>query len=498
MTFVRSVWWYFSVFLIFVLFFFAFFGGIVRVLGVGGFDQVRVALVSYLAVSVVLSVLFFNWRSSRSPSAILFLLGTLLFVLSSLISDHLYAVSKFWLANLSYFLFALLFVFVFFSSQSPQFRITLAQVVICAVFVFSLVYLSLYVALLVAGGMQSFRGAIIGSGFANINFLGQVATWCIPLLSAAASYEYRYRRQLIRILSFSLMSGLWFIVLSVSIRGTILSIALSSVFLFLVFGGRSRNHVYPALLSFVLAFLLWVAVTQFVIDSKDLISNEFVVDPTGRVMLWREAWGMSFVNFPWGMGGESWILHAPVDGNFISNLSHGHPHNTYFLFAAEYGWVSLLGLALVFLAFALRIRYFKMTVKLSSKADSAKVMLTLGFIYSCVSGLLHAGVSGNLLMPSSAIVGVTCLSSLWALLEAESSGFIVSNNQVRGSNVLVPICMVLMLSTWAILWSRGVYDYWESMKLDGGRYSEGGVTYYPRFWLHGYAADLPASYQSVH
>jgi|GEM_PF-2919530 len=491
----QAVIFFFSCIFLLVVVLSTFLSGMFPLVSFGSFDGGRWLLVLFLSVSTVLSLVRLEFKRP-SRSGLLFLVGVIIFSCSALLSDYLsQSLSKYWFSNFILFFFSLLFVPFFFSSFPFEER---EKVLYCAFYailsgtlIFSALYL--FVFSLSIGNDVNYNNILINSGFVNINFFGQVATWVIPLLSAGMLDERISKSTLAKVLVFFSLSLFWFVIVSVSVKGTLISVVLAFIFMAIYDWHWIRGCARWAALSLIVAVFVWCIVAGLSGHLGGSASRGLVkIDDLGRVMLWQEALVMSFQRFPFGMGGESWVLHDVISQNFYEPLRHGHPHNMYLLFAAEYGWMAVVGLCLVFFGIFKRVSDFKLRMhdtELKSNTFAA------GLCLSVLGGLIHSGVSGVLLMPKSMALGLICISMLWAVLgyakaESVSSDRVNGGGQVLMRSIVVALCFLI-----SVFWIKDVASYYKSMSVDKYLTLDSNVRYYPRFWQHGLSSGKVSSYQ---
>lgn len=189
-------------------------------------------------------------------------------------------------------------------------------------------------------------------------------------------------------LYFTLTIWFWVLFLSVA-RGSgvgLISAVLITALLF-------RSYCLPWLKIFLTGatagFVCWLVLSiwlpSLLFDNSEL--RGATLNSSGRLPLWKEAWAMSWKNFPLGMGPFSWVSHTAITEGFEQGIRYGHPHNMYLFFAAEYGWISVLAL------FGLGLHAVKQLLPLSKRPeqDSSLIAITA----SVIAALVHSFFSST-------------------------------------------------------------------------------------------------------
>jgi len=328
----------------------------------------------------------------------------------------------------------------------------------------------------------------VPEGFVNIRYWSHVATWLLPLMPLAVLWGPEKNQRLWRVLV-AVGSGLWWwIIFLSSARGSALGLVFGVILVGFLFGRRIAPWLKLLFLHVGLGAVFWlllsVAIPTLLADEMQLRSLS--TDSSGRWPLWVEAWKMSLQNFPFGMGPQSWLTHAPITEAYANGKKFGHPHNMYLMWAAEYGWLFILMVAIV-VALAIR-RFWKRRTELMARNDSRQLLLLAGFTASVSAALFHAGVSAVFMAPGSMLVGLFVLIGFWALIQPTATSQNLRPVPERQSRFRFFAAMALvaaLISLWA-LWAREVWHYYQDMRADERHYQEHvreGTQ--PRFWLHG-------------
>tara|TARA_B100002003_G_scaffold223508_1_gene228090 strand:- start:37178 stop:38626 length:1449 start_codon:yes stop_codon:yes gene_type:complete len=324
-------------------------------------------------------------------------------------------------------------------------------------------------------------------GFPNIRYWSHLATWLIPLIAAAQRFGSLSTLPVVRGLSVLAGSLWWWMLFSTSARGSALGLLVGCLVVAVFF----KRHTLDWLRSFGIQLLgggtLWLLLTLILpwlfFGAADL--REIDADSAGRMPLWREAWEMSLVNFPFGMGPQSWLTHSIISDEYANSKSYGHPHNMYLLWAAEYGWISLAALAIA-VAGIMKSLLVRSSAYVEKGRD-ATVMA--GFTASVVAAGVHSGFSAVLMAPASMLTGFLVLTLFLAMLQAPLQG--------DSQRLSVPARRLVRLSAgFALLavlavgplWIQEVWRYYQDNLEDRLTYKGQGSIYSPRFWSHG---DFP-------
>ena len=326
---------------------------------------------------------------------------------------------------------------------------------------------------------------IIPWGFVNMRYWSHIATWVLPILPLAVMVgPLAEKKKWHWCVGFSAAIW-WWVVFMTTARGTLMSLALASVVALLVFGKQLLPwlKVFFKFLLFGIAAwaLLSVAIPSLIFD--EVTVRTLHAGNAGRFLLWKEAWLMSLLNFPWGLGPQSWLTHelntelGALPGRF------GHPHNMYLLWAAEYGWM-LVGafLALIFLVLKKLVFQAK-----SARASSTDASPLVAFTIASMAGFAHAGVSAVFIVPGSMLVGFCILGIFWSLIHGGKRHFSVGSGEQCWKSKGVVYCLLLSgVMVGGVLWSGEVWRYHQAMEADLVQYEqEPNAGKYPRFWFHG-------------
>lgn len=329
---------------------------------------------------------------------------------------------------------------------------------------------------------------IIPWGFVNMRYWSHIATWLLPILPLSLMYGALRKSRLWHIgVSFTAAIW-WWMVFMTTARGSMLSIALAGLVACLLFGRVAFPWLVISFRFIVFGGLAWLLFSLVIpsIGAEEVTVRTLHAGGSGRMPLWSEAWYMSMHNFPFGMGAQSWITHQAISVGFPSDTRLGHPHNMYLMWAAEYGWLLLVAVAIL-IAMTLRNLVTK-AGQIRACAYNKQSEVLAAFTASAVAGLVHAGFSAVFIVPASMLVGSLSLMVFWALslpgyrpaesLSKQAAPYAYRN----GLSTFLAIAIV----AGGIVWLNQVWEYHQAMVADLSQYEESpGAAYWPRFWFHG-------------
>ena len=144
-------------------------------------------------------------------------------------------------------------------------------------------------------------------GFPNIRYWSHLASWLIPLIAAAQRSGSLSTLPAVRGV-FVLAGALWWwILLSTSARGSAFGLLVGSIVVVVLFRRYSLDWLRSLGVQLLVGGSLWLVLTfllpLWLFDSVDL--RAISASSSGRIPLWIEAWNMSLVNFPFGLGPQS-------------------------------------------------------------------------------------------------------------------------------------------------------------------------------------------------
>lgn len=318
--------------------------------------------------------------------------------------------------------------------------------------------------------------------FASPRFYNQLQTWSIPLL-AALPWLFP-RRPWIKPVSISLLGLQWFLVLSTGARGTTLSLVTAMVVIGLWLPGSRRFWMRLQLSGVITGCILYALV---MILNGALIEKpgDFYVSSVGRPMLHTS--GRSML---WGLSVEDAVrnpLLGAGPGRYACQrhpMLPAHPHSFPFRILGEWGFVALF--LLLYLGFRLGVRflvrikrYYRDVAGDGGTDDPSDNPLRALLAISVLAGVMHACLSGLLIMPASQV----------ALLLI--AGWTASmNTQPRPGYGHYPLARLVLLGGLVLATTQAVYAIQEIPRLpERTGYTEGTGPLFPRFWWVGKVCD---------
>ncbi len=330
-------------------------------------------------------------------------------------------------------------------------------------------------------------------GFVNIRYWSHIATWCLPLMPLAVLVGPLKDVRSWRI-GVLLGAGMWWWILFLTTgRGSALGIAFGVMLAVLLFGRRAFPWLKVFVTYLAVGILIWLLLSVLIptmLSDGGIHVRTVHAGDSGRLPLFIEAWQMSFQNFPFGMGPQSWLTHERLTAAYSAAGKLGHPHNMYLMWAAEYGWALIAALGVVVLQ---AIRYFwkiraVMLVESAPNASDEKLLMLAAFTASVSAALFHAGVSAVFMAPGSMLAGLFVLIGFWALIlpaGAEPSPSVEMPQQPFFFRLPALVLSAILLIGW-VVWSQDVWGYYQDMREDEELYyKDVGEGMLPRFWFHG-------------
>jgi putative inorganic carbon (HCO3(-)) transporter len=271
--------------------------------------------------------------------------------------------------------------------------------------------------------IQEFMGFIVGwvAGFefnynmafihfAHPRFYNQLQTWSIPVL-AALPLLFPGKRW-IKFTCITLLGLQWFLVIAFAARGTVVSLFAAMVFVALWLPEQRRFWLKYQLMGLLTGIVIYAAVLfmNSVLIPQSQSGNFYaysagrsMVHTSGRSTLWRLAKDDAIKNPFLGAGPTRYACDS-------EKIIPAHPHSFPLRILGEWGLVALL---LIFLL-AVRIGIgFLKHLRNSQKVGQTDPPLRAMLAISLIAGVIHACVSGLLIMPASQVA--TILIAGWAL-----------------------------------------------------------------------------------
>jgi O-antigen ligase len=321
-------------------------------------------------------------------------------------------------------------------------------------------------------------------GFVSIRYWSHIATWLLPLLPLAVLVGPLQKQRLWRFFVATGAALWWWIVFLSSSRGTMLGVAFG-VLLAAVLIGRPAAPWLKVFFKYLVYgivawFLLSVLIPSLMLDEVSM--RALKSDTSGRVPLFIEAWRMSLVDFPFGLGPQSWLTHEIITEGYRQSPKFGHPHNMYLMWAAEYGWLLMVAI-LVLAGQAMRLFWRRRN---ELEKNDVRALPLAAFTASVSAALLHAGVSAVFMAPGSMLIGFLVLSVFWALISDSSVTLTNKPTTKRTLVALVALVVILAGGALCLAWLKEVKAYHSAMIVDEVFYYENvPMGTLPRFWFHG-------------
>ncbi|MAI33176.1 MAG: hypothetical protein CMM07_16080 [Rhodopirellula sp.] len=450
-------------------------------------DQ-RVLLSLLLIAATALGLLMLSYKG-RLASLVPDLWPFLLLVFSFLLAALQYHTEPFYLVEpVFYALYFLAFGIGGYVIRTKALAREAAQalLVVAAIACFFYAAMTITVYLFALSDEFSQLDLIIPWGFVNIRYWSHVATWVVPLFPLFVLVGPCQRNRLWQLGAAFTGAVWWWVLFLSSSRGSVIGLFIGFVLAWACFGRAGLPWVKLfakyAIYGVVAWFILSVAIPSLVFDEIQV--RGLKAHSSGRLPLWQEAWAMSMQHFPFGMGPQSWLTHEILTDAYRASRTFGHPHNMYLMWAAEYGWISIAGLAIL-CCYALC--HLWRQIALVRAGQTPNGILLVGFMASVLAALVHAGVSAVFIAPGSMLVGLLVLTVFWAFIKPEPAGptMTVSASQSRRSR-LAGYGLAIAFLVGSMVWFYEVLRYQQAMTDDLDFYqSELSLGNTPRFWLHG-------------
>lgn len=320
-------------------------------------------------------------------------------------------------------------------------------------------------------------------GFVNIRYWSHIATWLIPLLPLAVLVGPLKTQRLWRFFVALGAALWWWIIFLSSSRGSMLGLAFGVLFVAVAIGRPAQPWLKIFLRYLAYGVLVWLLLSVFV---PSLLLDEVTLrtlktDSSGRMPLFIEAWQMSQVNFPFGLGSQSWLTHEILSEQYQRSSKFGHPHNMYLMWAAEYGWL-LIAALLTLVGQAIRL-FLLRRAEIRSGENTELGLPLAAFTASVAAASLHAGVSAVFMAPGSMLVGFLVLSVFWSLITPAALPTASGSPRKRQ---LASVLFAFLVCLPCAYWLKSIAEYHADMVQDEVFYYENvPAGTLPRFWFHG-------------
>lgn len=454
--------------------------------GILNFDSWRVTSSAWFALSLVVSfVALLLFKDAKSPSF------TTYFLLLTLIGSSVMSLREYSGVELAYF--CLFISSIHFCSKVTHIKGDRTKGGVfgfCIGFVVSYAFVALFwFVLLLVNNPEFETSFVLPWGFENIRYWSHLATWILPLLPALASIGVMKTSSRLRILVYiSFAVWVWIAVAS-GARGTWVAVSLGCLLAYPFANSSARRGVRSSFLSLLSISLFVIVIFELILPSLLSTSSSLRLlrfSMSGRWPLWVEAFEMSLINFPFGMGPQSWIAHDVITDEYAGSLRFGHPHNMYLMWAAEYGWITVIS---AFLGIMLAIG--KLPVQIFRKRDDESGdVVVYSLLASFFAACIHALVSAVFLAPASLLLGWFVVTALLARIRNAAIKPAVVNAIARNQNVVQDYLVVACLSLAIVAFFTALFSYKRDAETDRTCYTYMAVAASngPRFWLHG---DFP-------
>ena len=320
--------------------------------------------------------------------------------------------------------------------------------------------------------------SVLVAQYTNVRFFNQYQSWTLPLITLPLII-YRPSLNSVKALLY-LAAILWWTLAFITFsRGSLLALLLAHISIALLFkkqiGKWLKLQTVTAVFGY-LVYLLLIVLPQSLTKGQ-LIIGRASVGSSSRIELLQEA--LELVRFS--------PLIGIGPGNFSCGCNHhnGHPHNALMQISSEWGIVVVT--LLIFLILIGITGWYRKVCRNSSTQQSATVSgyLIAGLSTSLLTAIIHAQLSGVIVMPMSQVMMVIVIG--WMIAIYPSLKRTTFSDGTTGGNItnrrltaflLTTITAVLLL--WGIVFKdlrNGIVPQSNSPICHIGMV--------PRFWLHG-------------
>jgi putative inorganic carbon (HCO3(-)) transporter len=313
------------------------------------------------------------------------------------------------------------------------------------------------------------------NGFSNTRFYGQFLTWTMPFTIGALAVNKHY--PYIRAIALLLMIewGLEFLTLN---RSFIVAMAATMLIVWWVNRAQFKNYAKWLLLTASGGFAIYILMLHILPGLLDIdvsyavkfSSGRDVLDSSGRVQLWLDAWHLMMNHPLLGAGPMMTALGS------VSKIS-AHPHNYILQLLAEWGITFTLLLVGGAVFGSVRLK------RLIQKASTESQLLAVPVAASLSAGAVAGLFDGLLVMPVSLIymtLVLACCAGLWRNLTPE-----VERRRFPWWSVPFLTAPSVFVAVFAVMnwphWSAGT----DMPKPMSGHGYELKPNLNPRFWLTG-------------
>jgi len=324
----------------------------------------------------------------------------------------------------------------------------------------------------VTGEEFSYQQALMH--FAHPRFFNHLQTWSIPVL-AALPLLFANRRGIKSICIF-LLGLQWFLVILNAARGTTVALLTAMVIIAFWLPAQRRSwlrYQFAGLLAALVIYAIVLSLNNLLIpQSGDFYANSLgrsMAHTSGRSNFWRESL-KDAVNHP--VLGAGPTRYACKSERFM----HAHPHSFPFRIIGEWGFIAFL--LMLVLAGRTGVSLLK-KLKTNSATGQTGPPLQAMLATSLIAGVIHACLSGVLIMPASQ----TCMILIagWTLSLTGTSTSV--QNLLPGRRLILTASVLLGCAQF--VFTLGEIPHLEERTI----YSKTQGRMMPRFWQNGRVCD---------
>ena len=321
--------------------------------------------------------------------------------------------------------------------------------------------------------------------FSHPRFYNQLQTWSIPLVTALPLVLPGKRW--VKWACVGLLGLQWFLLIALAARGSIVSLLTAMVFIALWLPAQRKFWLKPQLVGVFVGIIFYMGIlllNGWLLPQSQ--SGEFYAHSAGRSMLHTS--GRSVF---WQLSVEDALKH-PVLGTGPAHYAcdakrwlPAHPHNFPLTILGEWGFIAFF--LVVALALMIGLGFLKTLKSANHAAHTGQTgpPLRAMLAISIIAGVLHACLSGLLIMPASQVALV--LIAGWALSLAGAGEHL--------SKTPAPIISIVIVSS-LVSWAVFIFAVTEIPQLQHRTsYTESYGPMAPRFWQHGRVCEY--KYQSL-
>lgn len=278
--------------------------------------------------------------------------------------------------------------------------------------------------------------------FAHPRFYNQLQTWSIPIIAALPLLFPK--RRWIKIGCVTLLGLQWFLVIAVAARGTVVSLFTAMVFIALWLPTQRKFWVRYQIAGVAAGIVIYFSILNLnglIIPQAQ--SGEFyshsvgrpMAHTSGRSIMWRFSIEDGVNNPVLGTGPTLYACDRDI-------TLPAHPHNFLLRILGEWGLIAAL--IAIILAVTIGLKFLKEVKNVNNNSDTDPPLKSVLSI-SLIAGILHACLSGLMIMPASQVALV--LIGGWVL---SSVGNPPQQRQVSNpKNLVLLVGMALAFSQFA-------------------------------------------------